>query len=72
MKAASLTKITYPTKGYSLYEYEPNYYIEEIGGKSFVKQDKQISAVAMSNTSGCPEGVSFNGVGPKTTLEYMM
>ncbi|MCW2464383.1 hypothetical protein [Elizabethkingia anophelis] len=70
MKAASLTKITYPTKGYSLYEYEPNYYIEEIGGKNFIKQDKRISAVAMSNTSGCPEGISFNGVGPKTTLEY--
>lgn len=71
MKTNILTRITYPTGGYTKYEYEPNYYIREKEGLlTKIKKNKKTTLYAITNTSNCTEPGYFNNIHPKTIFDY--
>jgi YD repeat-containing protein len=53
MKAASLKQITFPTGGYTTYEYEPNYYLNESSAQNQIRLTKTINAFAINRLSSC-------------------
>jgi YD repeat-containing protein len=53
MKAAILTKITYPTGGYTLYEYESNYYLNKFQQQNMVEDTRQFKAFAINRLATC-------------------
>jgi YD repeat-containing protein len=69
VKAASLEKITYPTGGYTSYEFEPNYYLTDDQKAGKTQKIKQLSSFALNRLSSCAP-TYYNGAGPSTIYEF--
>ena len=69
MKAGVLNKITFPTAGYTSFEYEPNYYLEEYQQDGQTIKTKSISALAINRLSSCPPDY-IDGVPANNTLDF--
>lgn len=69
MKAASLTKVTYPTGGYSTYQYEPNYYLTEEQQENKIQKTRSIACYAMNRSASCDPSI-WAGLGSATTYEF--
>lgn len=69
MKAASLTKIIYPTGGYTTYNYEPNYYLTEEQQDNKIQKTRAINCYAMNRSPTCDPSV-WAGLGPTTIYEF--
>lgn len=62
MKAFSLKKIIFPTKGYSVYEYEPNYFLKSNQQNGLKLVDKSEILYAIDNAFLCREKEYFAGI----------
>ena len=69
MKAGILTKVIYPTKGYTTYEYEPNYYLTEEQALGNTTKTRSVSLAAINRLSSCPPGY-FDGVPVNNSIEF--
>ncbi len=69
MKAATLDKIVLPTKGYTEFEYEPNYYLEDYQQNGQTIKTKTINLAAINRQSSCPSGF-FDGIPANNTLDF--
>lgn len=69
MRAASLTKIIYPGGGYTVYEYEPNYYLTEKQKQNLVKATKNISLFAINRDISC-DPKYLDGVPSINSLQF--
>lgn len=69
MKASTLTKITYPTGGYTIYDYEPNYFLTKHQQNGMALYQGQISAYALKNDINCSEGQNLV-TSPHTIMEF--
>ncbi|MCL1663146.1 hypothetical protein M2T78_02710 [Elizabethkingia ursingii] len=70
MKSGILNKIIYPTGGYTLYEYEPNYFLTQKQQEQKVVADNTISVYAIKSVTNCTEENSFPVASPKTIKEF--
>ncbi len=69
MKAAILNKITFPTGGYSKYEYEPHYYLVQEQKENKAQKEKKISLFAINRLNTCPSDF-LNGVPSYNSIEF--
>jgi YD repeat-containing protein len=69
MKAAILNKITYPTGGYSIYDYEPNYYLNQKQSQSKTQKNKTEGIFAINRLNTCDPDY-FNGIPANNTREF--
>jgi len=69
MKAATLNKIVFPTKGHTTFDYEPNYYLDEFQQNGQTLKTKTISLAAINRLSSCPSGF-FDGIPVNNTLDF--
>jgi hypothetical protein len=53
MKAASLRKVKFPTGGYNIYDYEPNYYLLPQQAQNQLEQDVHVSVLAADRLTTC-------------------
>lgn len=72
MKAAVLKKIIFPTGGYSVYNFEPNYYLKrEQREGNRVERTKTVSCYAINRLSTCdPE--FLQGIPANNTIEFQI
>ncbi|ACU58891.1 hypothetical protein [Chitinophaga pinensis] len=70
MKAGSLKKITYPTGGYTVYDFEPNYYLNKQQQENKVERLKSVSLYAINRLPSCDLVDFLNGVPANNSLEF--
>ncbi len=69
MKAASLKQISFPTGGYTQYEYEPNYYLSVNQTQSQSEENKQRALFAINRHTSCDPDY-LNGVPANNSLDF--
>lgn len=69
MKAAILNKITYPMGGYTIYDYEPNYYLNEKQAQSKTQKNKSEGIFAVNRLSTCDPDY-LNGIPANNSREF--
>jgi hypothetical protein len=69
MKAAVLNKITFPGGGYTTYEYEPNYYLNNKQLEGKIEATKQIDFYAVNRLSSCSPAF-LNGIPANNIMEF--
>ncbi|WP_217607267.1 RHS repeat domain-containing protein [Chitinophaga sp. GbtcB8] len=70
MKAGVLKKITYPTGGYTTYDYAPNYYLKTEQSGNKVQKSKTVSLYAVNRLSSCDLADFLNGVPASNVMEF--
>lgn len=53
MKAASLKQITFPTGGYTSYEYEPHYYLSQHASQGQIEVPQSVNIYAINRLASC-------------------
>lgn len=71
MKAGVLTKITYPTGGASIYEYEPNYFLTPEQEQGMAAYQGGVGAYALKSDTNCSDGQNLT-TSPYTVKEYQI
>lgn len=69
MKAGTLTKIIYPTGGYTQYQYEPNYYLNTNQQQSQTLVNKTLKVFAVNRLPTCDPGFLTN-VPVNNTMDF--
>ncbi|WP_188315908.1 hypothetical protein [Chitinophaga agrisoli] len=72
MKAAVLNKITYPTGGYTTYEFEPNYYLTADQAGNKVQQSQTFKVFARTASSECDAIGFLDGVPQNNSLDVQI
>ncbi len=73
MKAASLTQVTYPTGGYTKFNYEPNYYLTSAQEEGEIEEPRSENLQALQSTGrtdGCILPIHWRTVPASDTLEF--
>ncbi|GAE65910.1 hypothetical protein H3Z85_16450 [Chryseobacterium indologenes] len=70
MKAGTLTKVIYPTGGFTNYEYEPNYFLSSKQEQGQQLLNKSYSVYALKSNAKCSEDVNSLVTQPQITKEF--
>ncbi|MGL6127338.1 hypothetical protein, partial [Chryseobacterium artocarpi] len=70
MKAGTLTKVIYPTGGFTEYEYEPNYFLSSKQEQGQELLDKSFSVYALKSAANCYDEINSLITQPQVIKEF--